>query len=94
MIALHFVTIFLGFLRVPVQIHSGSPGYLPFHVLGDHIEGVTGPHITNGVAALVGGSVDGVGGARAPLVVGESGVRLQSMAEGNKAAADTDSTTN
>lgn len=84
----------MGFLRVPVQIHSGSTVYLPFHVLGNHIEGMTGPHITNGVAALVGRPVDGVGGARAPLVVGESGVRLQSMAEGNKTASDTDSTIN
>lgn len=58
--------------------------YLPFHVLGDHVEGVAGPHVADGVAALVGRAVDGVGGAGAPLVVGQSGVRLQSMTEGNK----------
>lgn len=76
----------VGFLREPVRVLCGSPVklYLPFHVLGDHVEGVAGPDIANGVAALVGGAVDGVGGAGAPLVVGQSGVRLQSMTEENK----------
>lgn len=55
--------------------------WLPFHVLGDHSEGVERPHVTDGVAALVGGAAEGVGGAGAPLVVGKGGVRLQSVAE-------------
>lgn len=58
--------------------------HLPFHVLGNHVEGVAGPDVTDGVAALVGGAVDGVGGAGAPLIVGQSGVRLQSMTEAKK----------
>lgn len=62
-------------LLPPVQLQ------LPFHVLGHHVEGVAGPHVTDGVAALVRGPVDGVGGAGAPLVVGQGGVRLQSMTE-------------
>lgn len=55
--------------------------YSPFHVLGDHSEGVAGPYITDGVAALVGRAVEGVGWAGAPLVVGQGGVRLQSVTE-------------
>ena len=47
---------------------------------------MAGPDVTDGVAALVGGAVDGVGGAGAPLVVGQRGVRLQSVADGHKAA--------
>lgn len=38
------------------------------------------PHIADGVAALVGGAVDGVGGAGAPLAVGQGSVRLQGVA--------------
>lgn len=45
---------------------------------------MAGPHVTDGVTALVGGAVDGVGGAGRPLVVGQSGVRLQSVTEGGK----------
>lgn len=59
---------------------------LPFHELGHHPEGVAGPHVTDGVAALVGGAGQGVGGAGAPLVVGEGGVRLQGVAERRKQA--------
>lgn len=68
-----------GFLREPVRVKLN----LPLHVLGDHVECVAGPDVADGVAALVGGAVDGVGGAGAPLVVGQSGVRLQSVTEGN-----------
>lgn len=54
---------------------------VPFHVLGNHLEGVAGPHVTDGVAALVRRAVEGVGWAGAPLVVGQGGVRLQSVTE-------------
>lgn len=57
---------------------------LPFHVLGDHVEGVAGPHVTDGVAALVRRAVEGVGGAGAALVVGQGRVRLQSVTETEK----------
>lgn len=57
---------------------------LPFHVLGNHFEGVAGPYITDGVAALIGRAVEGVGWAGAPLVVGQGGVRLQSVTEMEK----------
>lgn len=49
-------------------------GAVPFHVLGDHVESMAGPDITDGVTALVGRAVDGVCGAGAPLVVGQGGV--------------------
>lgn len=42
---------------------------------------MAGPNVTDGVAALVGGAVEGVGWAGAPLVVGQRGVRLQSVTE-------------
>lgn len=42
------------------------------------------PHIADGVAALVGGAVDGVGGAGAPLAVGQGSVGLQGMAAGEQ----------
>lgn len=38
------------------------------------------PHIADGVAALVGGAVDGIGGAGTPLAVGEGSVGLQGVA--------------
>lgn len=63
-----------NFRKVPVR--------LPLHVLGHHTEGMAGPDVTDGVAALVGGPVDGVGGAGRPLAVGQGGVGLQSMAVG------------
>lgn len=74
----------LEILREPVRVLCGSPGklVLPFHVLGDHVECVAGPDVTDGVAALVGGAADGVGGAGAALVVRQSGVRLQSVTAG------------
>lgn len=56
-----------------------APASLPFHVLGDHSEGVARPHVADGVAALVGGAAERVGGAGAPLVVGKGGVRLQGV---------------
>lgn len=65
-------------LRSPPQMH------LPFHVVGHHPEGVAGPHVADGVAALVRGTVDGVGGAGAPLVIRKGGVRLQSVAEAER----------
>lgn len=42
------------------------------------------PHIADGVAALVGGAVDGVGWAGAPLAVGQGSVRLQGVAAGEQ----------
>lgn len=45
---------------------------------------MAGPHVADGVAALVRGTVDGVGGAGAPLVIGKGGVRLQSVAEAER----------
>lgn len=64
-----------------VLLSAADSTWLPFHVLGDHSEGVARPHVTDGVAALVGGAAEGVGGAGAPLVVGKGGVRLQSVTE-------------
>lgn len=55
---------------------------LPFHVFGDHVESVSGPDVTDGVAALVGGAVDGVGRAGLSHVVGQGGVGLQGVASG------------
>lgn len=57
--------------------------YSPFHELCDHVKGVAGPDVADGVAALVGRAVDGVGGAGAPLIVWQSGVRLESVTERN-----------
>lgn len=42
------------------------------------------PHITDGVAALVGRAVDGVGWAGRPLAVWQGGVGLQSVAKGRQ----------
>lgn len=52
----------------------------PFQVLGDNSQSVQSPDVADGVAALVGRALDGVGGAGAALVVRESSVRLQGMA--------------
>lgn len=45
---------------------------------------MAGPHVADGVAALVRRAVEGVGGAGAPLVVGQGGVRLQSVTGGDE----------
>lgn len=45
---------------------------------------VAGPDVADGVASLVGGAGDGVGGAGTPLVVREGGVRLQGVTAANK----------
>lgn len=60
---------------------AGQTQDLPFHVLSHYVQGVTGPHITDWVAALVGRPVHGVGRTRFTLAVGKSGVGLQSVAE-------------
>lgn len=54
---------------------------LPFQVLGDNSQSVQSPDIADGVAALVGGAVDGVGRAGTALVVREGSVRFQGMAD-------------
>lgn len=63
----------------------GDLRFLPFHELGHDVEGVASPDVTDGVAALVGGAVDGVGGAGGPLVVGQRRVGLQGVTEGEEA---------
>lgn len=61
-------------------MEASSGRRLPFHVLGHYIQSMSGPDITNGVTALVGRPVDGVGRAGAAHVVGKSRVGLQGMA--------------
>ncbi len=46
----------------------------PLEVLADDVECVSGPEVRDGVAALVGWSIEGVGGTRGPLIVGNGSV--------------------
>ena len=55
---------------------------LPFEVLGHDPDGVKWPHITDGVATLVGGPKFRIGGARGALSIGQRRVGLQGMAAG------------
>ena len=66
-------------LRPRLHIVWGKDG--PLEVFLDDPQGVFGPDIRYGVAALVGGAVEWVGGARGPLGVVDGGVRLEGVAE-------------
>lgn len=58
---------------------QGLLGALPFQVLGDNAQSVQSPDVADGVAALVGWAVNGIGGAGTALVVRESSVGFQGM---------------
>lgn len=53
---------------------------LPFEIFSDNTQSVQSPDIADGVAALVGWAVDGVGRAGTALVVRKSSVGFQGMA--------------
>ncbi len=72
------------------QVHVGAGLHVvgvvdgALKVLGQGLEGVTRPDVGDGIVALVGGTQDGVRGARAALGVVQGGVRLQCVAQNIK----------
>lgn len=54
--------------------------HIPSEVLADYPEGVEGPQVGYGVAALVGGAVGRVRGAWQAVLVGQGSIGLQGMA--------------